>query len=111
MVNVCVCAVVTLDCISTGDILLLQRIRIPDAKCGVVWGKQNRATEHSSNFHQNMHVVKKIENKKSKVIAKLITNNMPLFFWCCLLSIQIYEAINAGLVLNAKSIISPGNWK
>ncbi len=71
---------VTLDCISTGDILLLQRIRIPDAKCGVLWGKQNRATEHSSNFHQNMHVVKKIENKKSKVIAKLITNNMPLFF-------------------------------
>jgi hypothetical protein len=102
--------VVTLDCISTGDILLLQRIRIPDAKCGVLWGKQNRATEHSSNFHQNMDVVKKVENKKSKVIAKLITNK-PLFFWCCHLSTQMYEAINAGLVLNANSIISPGNWK
>jgi len=63
VVNVCVCAVVTLDCISTGDILLLQWIRIPDSKCGVLWGKQNCATEHSSNFHQAMHVVQKIENK------------------------------------------------
>ncbi len=80
MVNVCVSALVTLDCISTGDILLLQWIRIPNSKCGVLWGKQNCATEHSSNFHQAMHVMQKIENKKSKGLAKLIINNLPLFF-------------------------------